>query len=656
MEQKEKTSLSSSWRINKSPIKVIELANSIKALAKVVGAIDPKTKLVSYSSTTRSVNQTLAERTLIDPTFALKNFPILPENFDILVGLAAHEGGHTLTGSEKVLSIMAPQSMSVKSNPVSEASIATIGEEIYTDNYLKRHLPLLHKYLAVTRKEYNVEREKINWADIIAAWSAIAVYGNLPSSLTPPRITQALKVLMGITTKLTAKDISTHDRVNMYKQAYSEIASIIKQQEIERKLRGNRPDMVIESHEKQQRDYEDSNEAFEPGDGVENGEPTNNTEDLDNKANNGGEEGEQETDSEIPDESAGQDGEKKASEENDDGYEQARDQLDEDIGEQGDWDEAEIKQAIEELKKAYGKTKDNEPDSYPTSESGDRDNALLPNHYPMSMLSESMMESIQETIEQELEDITEKLHDILQPYHNDVAGAIIWQLGKGEESRDFDENLYKDLIWVNSLKTSLGRETFRGEPRGKIDVMRLHRANIDGKVFKVTRKKPYKEPNLVMLLDASSSMQGNDNPIYNAARALHKVLPQSTVITYYGNNVQTTIEVNAAKNQPFRHIRTSDSTPSGQAILATAQQFPDSFLIHFTDGGNNIGPSPEKIFDVIYEQYPKIHIFDVRYGNRNKNSGIQHTNYNPRTTIVEIGDVSQFPDVLKEAIKPWYMS
>ena len=92
--------LSEQWRVQKSTIPAIELANAIRGLQKVIGSVSPETEHIAFGG--MSFNQRIQEearRIVIDRDFALKSgeFPIPPEDFDVLVGLAAHEAAHTAT-------------------------------------------------------------------------------------------------------------------------------------------------------------------------------------------------------------------------------------------------------------------------------------------------------------------------------------------------------------------------------------------------------------------------------------------------------------------------------------------------------------------------------------------------------------------------------
>jgi hypothetical protein len=91
-------------------------------------------------------------------------------------------------------------------------------------------------------------------------------------------------------------------------------------------------------------------------------------------------------------------------------------------------------------------------------------------------------------------------------------------------------------------------------------------------------------------------------------------------------------------------------TPSGQALIATALNFPDRMIIHFTDGDSNGGFTTAQAFEIIRKKIPRVQIIDVQMRPRMYNritDGLP-----PNVTRVTIQEVSEFPAVLQEAIKP----
>jgi len=97
--------LSGSWRINKSSIQVIELANVLKALKKVIGTISTEQLNIAFNAQQDQSQYTASTKTLlIDPRFALeaKTFPIPTHDFDVLVAHGIHEAFHNHAESNLV--------------------------------------------------------------------------------------------------------------------------------------------------------------------------------------------------------------------------------------------------------------------------------------------------------------------------------------------------------------------------------------------------------------------------------------------------------------------------------------------------------------------------------------------------------------------------
>lgn len=170
-------------------------------------------------------------------------------------------------------------------------------------------------------------------------------------------------------------------------------------------------------------------------------------------------------------------------------------------------------------------------------------------------------------------------------------------------------------------------------------------------MFKKTRRLPDEDIDLVLLLDASGSM-ANETEVYDAAKAVHKVIPEVKVVSYYANYDGTRITVHTGTKGVFKEVKVDGGTPSGLALLATARQFPTSHIIHFTDGGSNVGPDPTQVFPIIAKKYPKVHIVDLLY--RNAMRGRPDVNQDKNVTELRLTDIKQFPHKLREAIRPWY--
>ena len=269
-------------------------------------------------------------------------------------------------------------------------------------------------------------------------------------------------------------------------------------------------------------------------------------------------------------------------------------------------------------------------------------------------LGQALLQAIQEAEDNGTEDMT----IIVSGYQTEEFGdastmAVTYETASKEaqEYAEWDESLYKELIWLRDLKNTFGKETSRGEERGQIDRHSLHRASIDGKVFKQIHRKQRKDKKVVCLLDASGSM-GNSMEIYEAAHALIKVVKGTEVLSYDSRGHACVI-VRQTSKTGMKRISPGGGTPSGQALLATAVKFPDSIIVHFTDGDGNHGFTTDQAFTILEKEFPRVQVLDVQM----RPDEWQHESgdIRPNVTRVSIAETGEFPAILKEAIKPWVM-
>ena len=125
-----------------------------------------------------------------------------------------------------------------------------------------------------------------------------------------------------------------------------------------------------------------------------------------------------------------------------------------------------------------------------------------------------MLQMIASAMESGIEDLTDVMDNT---YDMTSGGTVIWSKAESEIDTDFDEKLARQLVWIKDWKNTIGHQTYRQEPRGKLDGTRLYRAAIDQKVFKTRAMIDRGELDLVMLCDASSSMRDKMS-IYKDAR------------------------------------------------------------------------------------------------------------------------------------------
>jgi len=608
-----KPSLSDQWRINKSDVLAIELANSIRALRKVIGVVDPGEMHVSYACSNESYNDASARKIVIDPTFATKKTPISPEDFDVLVGLAAHEGLHSRVGS--VNAILDAGRTSVPNQ------VSTIGEEIYTDTCGRKQYPILGQYINKARRAYDVDSDTIPWGDIFNAWKAIAIYGHLEPVDLSPSVQKQLTPVMELTKTLMEENLDPNQRKRLYQETAEKLRDLFRQEEIANTISGKsqEPEMVLEG-----------------------GKPAVKT---------------QVPKADVPD--TPDSGDTK-SEANSDPEAQPSSSKDSELEEAG-------KEPAPE-----GNSGDGSQDDIPNVESAEEPTEPtppkdldLPFHSPLSHIPQELMEKVQEVLDSQTEDITIEVNKLLEEGEISTAnhGTIIWKHATTGLDDTFDKKLARELVWIKELKNQVDRQTYRAEKEGIIDKARLYRAGTDGAVFKVTKRVPQQKQDLVLLLDASSSM-GSHTELYDSAKALHRVIPEAKIFSYSAGGDITIRE--HSHGRVFKAITTNGGTPSGLALISVAKHFPESLIIHFTDGESNSGPTPNETLPLIHSKFPRCKVINIHYrGGRSvslytrghgyvNNIHAQYPELENFARTIRLNSIADFPQVLKESLKDWY--
>jgi len=599
-----KPSLSDQWRINKSDVLAIELANSIRALRKVIGVVDPGEMHVSYACSNESYNDASAHKIVIDPTFATKKTPISPEDFDVLVGLAAHEGLHSRVGSANAIIHDARQSVANQ--------VSTIGEEIYTDTCGRKQYPILGQYINKARRAYDVDSDTIPWGDIFNAWKAIAIYGHLEPVDLSPSVQKQLTPVMELTKTLMEETLDPPRRKQLYQETAGKLRELFRQDEIANTISGKsqEPEMVLEG-----------------------GKPAVKTQVPKAKASDTPDSGDTKSEANSNPEA-----------------------------QPGSSNDSELKEAGKEP------TPEGSQDDIPNVESDEEppeptppQDLDLPFHTPLSHIPEELMEKVQEVLDSQTEDITIEVNKLLGEGEISTAnhGTIIWKHATTGVDDTFDKQLARELVWIKELKNQVDRQTYRAEKEGTIDKARLYRAGTDGAVFKVTKRVPQQKQDLVLLLDASSSM-GSHTELYDSAKALHRIIPEAKVFSY--SNSGDVIIREHSHGRVFKAITTNGGTPSGLALISVAKHHPESLIIHFTDGESNSGPTPNETLPLIHSKFPRCKVINIHYGGgrstyRNMMGNNFHAQYPELENFartIRLNSIADFPQVLKEALKDWY--
>ena len=608
--------LSEKWRTTSSKLQSLDLAAIQKSLSNVAGQFSGhRIKSFKFGTGTYADGD---GNIVYDVTEVLDMpSPLSAEQVDVIVGKIVHESGHVKVESANTRhrSLLTGES---EDAPLNYYELTSLGEEVYTDNYVYRNMgKVAPEYLRRARvKSVDLSTEPEGIYNMLLVQH---VYGGKPSAESMSTLQNVELTIYSIAnamlTKVASRDFLGRDRRDLYVRTWyairALISSLVQQKQIADDMAnatfGFPQDGPIKSKTQITREnVEKAKNALGLKDKekvapIDTGlgfthQPLNHELTALNKK--------------LNDLSYGPRGRrrrsKKASEEKDQVYKE-----------------------IADLKMAQAK------------------DALSPE----SQHKHEVIISIQDAIETESEDLTSAIQGYqLAEFGNSYPVNVVYSKAKKEakEYTEFDTDLYKKLVSLKNLKNTIGKETLRGEERGLVDRHNLYRAGIDGKVFKQIRMKPRKEIKIACLLDASGSMS-HGKGIYKAAHALSKVVRGTEVLSYYSYG-ESCLITRQTSGQGFKEINIGGGTPSGQALLAAARKFPDRMLIHFTDGDSNLGFTTDQAYEIMRKQFPKVKVIDVQMREKGYERALKT---HPNVVRVSISEVKEFPKVLQEAIKPW---
>ena len=599
--------LSEQWRVQRSTIPAVELANAIRGLGKVIGSISPETELLAFGG--MSFNERVvdkARRIIIDRDYALRNntFPIPPEDFDVLVGLAAHEAAHTAT--DAVSGALGGN----EAKSITSEEFVAVCEEIYTDNYVRRHFPVHYNYIIMARKAYGddakVGGKRPDFNNINSVAIAKYVYGEQigPGDVAPEHL-QVHMLLDMVNIELSRKDMDNIERKSYYRRQYDAIKGMLGTDAIALKQSLTKSVLQDDVPKSLRRRYKKSEHNVNSG--------------LDEMG--------------LPDS-----------------------ELDEDtVTGDGDTDPMHKPEpmTVQEENEVLEDMRAREQDlGVPAEDQTEEPDKEL----------EKLLEEVAQSLRTNKEDMSEELitivgeADVLGQTHKDrfrdSTGANPITYANSENlplERNENHSLLRDLDWMKRIKNTIMRQNIRAQAEGTLDKRRLHRHLTDGLVYKKRHMVQKQELDLVLLLDSSGSMNGVQGKIvYEAAHALYTVIPDAHVLGYDAGMREVRIR-NHSWDGRMRIIKPTGNTPSGKALLGTAVKYPKSLIVHFTDGASNADLTPKDAMTIIKDKFPKVQITNIIVG------GIEGYKELPdNASTVELKTLEEFPEALKKAVEPWY--
>ena len=621
---------SEQWRVQKSTIPALELASALRSLQKVIGSISPETEAIGYSGMSYNAlnERTRMRQIFIDRTFALmaKEFPIPSENFDVLVGLAAHEAGHTVTDavSDEIL-VQSKRASQVNqgesdAKAITSSEFIALCEEIYTDGYVRRHFPVQSEYLQKARKAYDILADKENRLPDFNNINSTCIYkyvygGDVDWSQVPPEHTQVYSLLENVNSILSNKDMSRYERIDFYRTTYEAIKNMLGVQISNLKKQLSKSFQEDQIPKSLRRRYGPSDQKLNLDIG---GQPE-------------------------ADEIELGDG---------DGASMDYDPMHSGAG-------TSLKEEIDELRQASSENVNTVP------------NPEILEDIKEKQSLQRLMDEVQEHLVSNTEDMSEKMIALIEESTSgdsfrleQMARSMKTTPSTHSQSRNKhmqapvgeEKELAKDLDWMRRIKNTLLRQNIRSQAEGILDKRRLHRHSIDGLVYKKRHILQQEDLELVLLVDSSSSMS-RTSIVYKAANALHSVLPDAKILSYAESGGVTRIQ-DCTWDGKLREIIPTGNTPSGKALLVTAMKHPKSLIIHFSDGEANADVRPRDILPVIAEKYPKVQIANIlqKPTTRSMTEYGGGDNIYRNSTVKGINVLDEFPEALKVAIEPWYRS
>ena len=586
--------LSNKWRTQRSELRHVDMAHTLKAIQKVVGYVLPTNIDVRFATKEHTNSYNNGHHIVIDPQYAMKGSPSEPQHEDILIGLAMHEAGHSIvsTGDINPVDVYMPSGETVH--------VDKLGEEVYVDRYMGSHWLNAKDYIVRARDAYNLPLE--DYENLHDIFLYICVYGNIvdAQALGNSSLVKVIPPIMNMAAKLKEKDLTILSRQLLYEDTAKKIRDILTPNQNSDQGKSSAPKFPStkrgkssagrKAKERAEQSKATNNVVESPPDqreldtqGFPNTPPTLKDQEQSNKSDNSGE---------------GQ------------------------LSSEGD-------------------KPGNEGPNTESSTSYENDF-----HSKKFVLSDKITNEIKASIEQEEEDLVREIRTELQFEGSLDTRSILYRKSKTEPMTMFNQTLAKQLAWLRELKNTVGAQFYRNEVHGRVDQRNLYKAPINGKVFKRKVKLPRKEQDIVLLLDASYSMS-RILSVYEDAHAVFRALDNAVVLSYNDYNDTVYVERHD-EGKVMRVIHPAGTTPSGPALLSAALKFPESLIIHFTDGQPNQGETAQKALATIEKNCPSIKVVNIIYASSADN---YPESASSKTIVLE--DIRELPTLLKHALTMW---
>lgn len=285
---------------------------------------------------------------------------------------------------------------------------------------------------------------------------------------------------------------------------------------------------------------------------------------------------------------------------------------------------------------------------------------------PLSMglggLDREKLEAIGDLMLSNSQDVTQALANMISMYteehgipapHNTELTTIARDADRTLPLLEPDKALLAALRWIELLLFNKSHVPERLLPKGKVDGRRLHRTAVDDiKVFRRTKLVIEKSRRIWLLIDGSGSMnnkQGQD--LYAMSAAFKAVMGDDCRVYFYNEDSGNGVLISRADvGKSVLNVEPRGNTPSGSAILYVSsllQSEGGGVLIHFTDGGANVGLDTNLCLKVVSDKHRLVELINIVPYNHEAHYG----NDLARIETIPFSGRQTFPEILTRELK-----
>ncbi len=215
--------ISAYWRLNRSGLEAVELANILRALRKVAGHLGPNVGRIEYTGMSQGGGSPI----ILEPAALMGQYPVPAKQVDDLVGLVTHEALHRTEWSDHVWRLLEPMIHTLPGLAnVRFQKIVSVGEDIYVDMMADKtvfglYTPMARSQaFADARARFDPKRLSLD-ALVYLWWTAAwGGDGDLACPLPYREPLQALERLTGLLGEIRDQGKGVTDRCERRVEAY----------------------------------------------------------------------------------------------------------------------------------------------------------------------------------------------------------------------------------------------------------------------------------------------------------------------------------------------------------------------------------------------------------------------------------------------------